>query len=197
MKKFLAIICAVSLLLTGCMSTEKDSKQTESSAQVLNLGMTFEQFKAAYNATIAKDFSETGWNLSETTLRSGEDKDTFRYNINDNVMLLGATEKNSAMMKEVMVVCIMQTQMRADLEKALVAYVTLMLTLSPELTVEQRGKLIEDLNLVGDKVDELINQNDGVAVRGNVRYRTTFDKDSGVLYFIASAKDLEYWNQRR
>lgn len=190
MKKILATICAIVLLLTGCMSTEKVPEQKESSAQVLNLGMTFEQFKTAYNATIAENFSETGWNLSETKLRSGEYKDTFMYKFNDNVALMGAAEKNSGMMKEVMVFTVSQKQ--ADIEKALAAYVTLMLTLSPELTVEQRGKLIEDLNLVGEDVDKLLNQNDGVAVRGNVRYRTTFDKDKFVLYFIASAKDLSY-----
>lgn len=189
MKKFLAIICAVSLFLTGCMSTEKVPEQSK----VLNLGMTFEQFKAAYNATIAENFPQMGWDLSETKLRSWEDKDTFMYKFNDNVALMGAAEKNSGMMKEVMVLTV--SQKHEDIEIALAAFVPLMLTLSPELTVEQRGKLLEDLNLVGDKVDELINQNDGVAVRGNVRYRTTFDRDKFVLYFIASAKDLEYWDK--
>lgn len=195
MKKILATIFVISLILTGCMSTEKESKQTESSAQVLNLGMTFEQFKTAYNANIAENFSVTGWDISETKLKSGEYTDTFMYKFNENVALLGSAEKNSGTMIEVMVLEISHKQ--ADIEKAMAAFVNLMLTLSPELTVEQRGQLIKELKLVGDDIDEVLNQNDGVAVRGNVKYVTTFDKDKGVLYFIATAKDLEYWNQKK
>lgn len=176
------------LLLTGCgVSVEKVPKQ--SSEQVLDLGMTFEQFKAAYNATIAENFPSTGWDISSVTLKSAEYKDVFFYRFDDNVELMGATNKNSGMVKEALVALIPKT--KKEMEEALVAYLTLMLTLNPELTVEQRGELIKELKLVGEDVTDLLNKNDGMAVRGNVRYKTTFDADNGVLYFIASAKDTE------
>ena len=180
MKKFLAAICAIILLLTGCGVL---------SEPVLNLGMTFEQFKAEYNATIAENFSETGWDISAATLKTGEDKDFFSYRFSDNVSLMGAADKDSGIMKELVVMLIPQAQ--NETEKALLAYITLMLMLNPELTVEQRGELIKELKLTGEDVTDLLNQNDGMAVRGKVKYRTTFVKDMGVLQFIASAKDLE------
>lgn len=188
MKKLLITFCMAIFLLTGCsLSIGNTPRQPESSAQVANFGMTFEQFKAAYNAMITENFPSTGWDISSVTLESAKDKDVFIYKFDDNVGLMGATDKNSGMVKEVLVVLVPKTQ--NEMGKALLAYVTLMLTLSPELTVEQRGELIKELKLVGEDVTDLLNQNDGVAVRGNVIYRTKFIKERGVLHFIASAKE--------
>lgn len=195
----MATIYAATFLLIGCGSNKNVEQPTPvqqaeptppaAPAKVTNLGMTFEQFKAAYNAMIAENFPSTGWDISSATLKNVEDKDIFIYKFNDNVGLMGEIDKNSGMVKEALVAFIPKT--KSETENALVAYVTLMLTLSPELTVEQRGDLIRELKLIGEDVTDLLNQNDGVAVRGNIRYRTTFFKERGVLQFIASAKDIE------
>lgn len=158
--------------------------------KVLNLGMTFEQFRSAYNAKIIEYAPETGWDVSGTELITGEQQDIFLWQFMERVALMGMVDKSSGLIKKMVVMALPQNQ--TDYEGAMLAYGLAIAVLSPELNYGQRSKLLEDLHIF----DELyatfmdIKQRNYNALRGNVKYQTDYIAEKGALHFWASAKDL-------
>ena len=215
MKKFLVAICAATLLFSGCGNdkTAEQSKPTPkveqttqtpadeakvketiqattqapppAPAKVLNLGMTFEQFKAAYNAKIREIAQDVDWDISSVDLIYGQYDDTFEYEFASEGILIGTVEKDTGFVKEICVMSSPKSQLESA--KMFFAYTVTILILSPELNVEQRKALLTNLKLIADKIPEL-ELSKGMAVCGNVRYTTRLI--DGVFLLTATAKDL-------
>ena len=221
MKKFLVAICAATLLFSGCGNdkTAEQSKPTPkveqttqtpadeakvketiqattqapppAPAKVLNLGMTFEQFKAAYNAKIAEYAPETGWDVSSMLLGYKKNHDSlFSYKFNERIAMIGVADENSSMIKKVIIASKPQNQ--TDYETALVIYLLVISTISPEISYDDRSKLFEELRLWEDFSDTYkdLSQQGNETLRGNVKYSTAYDIEKKAFHFWASAKDL-------
>lgn len=154
-------------------------------AKVTNLGMTLEQFKAAYNAKIREISQEVDWDISSLDLIYGQYDDMFEYDFSSEGILFGTVEKDTGLVKEV---CVMSSPKDlVESSKMSFAYGVVILTLSPELSREQRRVLWDNLKLTADKIPEL-ELSRGIVVCGNVRYTTQFS--AGIFLFTATAKDL-------
>ena len=169
-------------------ATSKPIVVTPQSAKVTNLGMTFEQFKANYNEKIATMASETNWDVSDLTLTIGEQKDVFVWKIGERVAMMGTIEKITG--KIVDVVVMSKPKNETDASMALLAYCLVIATFNPELNIEQRSILLDELKLTADKISTL-QQKENVAVRGAVRYSTNYVSAIGAYHFFASAKDFQ------
>lgn len=159
-------------------------------AKVLNLGMTFGQFRDALNASIAAYIPEFGWDVSAMNLTVGNQQDVFLHQFTDRIAILGTVEKSSGLMRGVVVMGLPQNQ--NDYDGALLAYSLVMATLSPEIGYGERGQLCGELRIFEDLPDtyaELRKQSYSV-VRGNVRYSSSFNAEKGAFNFFATAKDV-------
>ncbi|MBR2775154.1 MAG: hypothetical protein IKD73_09245 [Selenomonadaceae bacterium] len=154
-------------------------------AKVLNLGMTADQFQAAYNAKIREISQDVDWDVSSANLTSNPNEDVFEYAFSSDGILFWTVEKNTTLLKGVGVMS--QPKDILESSKMSFAYTVAILTLSPELNIEQRNSLLNTLKLTTDKIAELETSR-GIAVVGNVRYTTQFM--GGTFLFTATAKDL-------
>ena len=140
MKRFLIAICAAGLLFSGCGSNkpvEKPAPKVETPApapvqqaapdKVLNLGMTLEQFKAAYNENIAKFAPETGWNINLGNLKQGIDKSTFEYQITPNVSMFVFIETNTGFINQILIL-MFRAANEDEITAAMLAYGMIMPT---------------------------------------------------------------------
>ena len=164
--------------------------QKPAPAKVLNLGMTFEQFKAAYNAKIAEYVPETGWDVSATTLISGTGQDVFMWQFMEQVALMGMVDKSTGMVKNLVVMALPQNQ--TDYEGAMVVYTLVITVLNPELNYGQRSELLGELHIFDTLYDTFtdLQHHNFDALRGNVKYQTDYIAEKGAFNFWASAKDL-------
>ena len=102
--------------------------------------MTFEQFKAAYNAKIAEYAPETGWDVSATKLIIGSAQDVFMWQFSEQVALMGMVDKNTSLVKNMVVMALPQNQ--TDYERAMLVYGLAIAVLNPELNYGQRTNLL-------------------------------------------------------
>lgn len=156
-------------------------------AKVLNLGMTFEQLKEAYNSKIDEIAPETGWDINSAEYKKGDKQDVFMWTLNENVVMLGIIDKETSAVKEILITATPRSD--TDSSMALLSYGLVMATVNPELDYQQRYALLDELNLVEGKIKNLWTRS-GTARRGNVKYKTVFDKNTAMFHFTASAKDL-------
>lgn len=152
--------------------------------KVLNLGMTFEQFKVAYR-TNALAITGSDINVDNAQLKVGEVQDVFQSNVSPNVIIQGSIDKASGLLKETWIISKIETP--EDAMDVTITYGLIMSVVSPELTPEQRAALMNDLKL-NVHIEELAT---GKVQRlvGNVRYTSDY-LPQGFFTFAASAKDL-------
>ncbi|MBR1806919.1 MAG: hypothetical protein IJ774_11130 [Selenomonadaceae bacterium] len=159
-------------------------------AKVLNLGMTFGQFRDALNANIATYIPEFGWDVSAMNLMVGNQQDVFLHQFTDRIAILGTTEKSSGLVRGIVVMSLPQNQ--NDYDGALLAYSLVMATLSPQIGYGERSQLCSELRIFSDLPDtyaELKKQSYSI-LRGNVKYSSAFNAEKGAFHFFATAKDL-------
>lgn len=126
------------------------------------------------------------YNIDNAELEAGTAQDVFQCNLSEDVVIIGNVEKGSGLIKEVWVLC--NPQSMGSAADALIAYGLIMTIVNPEMTTEQRGELMYELKLTDKRIEELSIKS-GVAIRGNVRYKTSIISQ-GFFMFTASAKDL-------
>lgn len=155
-------------------------------AKVADLGLTFDEFKARYNANIAEIAPETGWDISGTQLQVKDGKSAFMHTFNQNVVMVGTADNATGKLTSVIVTSTPRSE--DDGAAALLAYGLVIMTLSPEIDYLGRGELLSTLKLHNEEQIRSLTQSDGLAQRGNVLYRTTYVAGQGMFHFIATVK---------
>lgn len=203
MKKFFAtLVLSVGILFSGCGSenpapptttapkpVEQKTEPVQAPVQpqkVTNLGMTFEQFKSSYNATL-NGFGLSSLSIYDTKFVAGTEKNTYRYEFTPNLYMLASVDINTGIMIDVSLLTTPQTD--DDLVAMLMTYGVVMMTLNPELSEEQRGALMKELYLTPDRLPSLKDAN-RKAIRGNVKYVTSFINEYALFMLGAEAKDV-------
>ena len=165
---------------------ERQRRQAEIEAsKVRNLGMTAEQFKWSYNE-LAAEYGVSEVAIGEMTFQTGAEQDVGQYNITPLLIFQCSVDKTTGLCKEVWLLS--QPQVPDQVIATLVSYGLIIAALSPELTQDERGQLMEMLKLTPDKMAQL-NNGYTSSIRGNVKY-TTGKINTSTLHLIASAKDL-------
>lgn len=153
-------------------------------AKVLNLGMTFEQFRDSYKRN-ALAITGRNFNIDNAQLKVGSAQDVFQSNISPNVIVQGNIDKASGLLKETWIISKIETS--EDAMDVTITYGLIMSVVNPELTAEQRAALMNDLKL-NVHIEELAKAKVQRLV-GNVRYTSDY-LPQGFFMFTASAKDL-------
>lgn len=150
--------------------------------KILNLGMTLDEFKQAYKsnsiAITGKQFS-----IDNAQVKVGFAQDVFQCNITPNLIVMGAIDKSTGLIKESWVLCSPD-----EILDGLIAYGLIISVVNPELTTEQRGELMLELKIMDERIKELSNGTVNT-IRGNVKYTTGYIPQRGFM-FTASARDL-------
>ena len=197
MKRFLATICAVAFLISGCgdnkqtaqpaqSSKVEQSAQTPAPPKILNLGMTLEQFQKSYR-TNALMIAGNDFNIDNAELKVGSVQDVFQCNLSQDLVVMGNIDKASGLVKEAWVLC--SPKSSDTMLDGLIVYGLIISVVSPELTTEQRRELMLELKIMDERIKELSNGARVNTIRGNVKYATGI-VTTGVFMFSASAKDL-------
>lgn len=148
------------------------------------LGLTFDEFKWLYGAAIKETASSSGWDVSEMHLSRLDDQDYFYFKLTENVVIHGLAKDITHELTEIMILSTPQTS--KDAGAALLAYALVASVLSPELTVDERGELFSELRLNASSIADL-NRDGASAVRGNVKYSTSFNEADRSFRFKASS----------
>ena len=111
-----------------------------------------------------------------------DNQDGFYFKLTDAVTLCGLAKEFTGELTEVTILSTPQTA--EDAGAALLAYVLVVSTLSPELTVEQRGELFSELRLSAETISEL-QGHIAIATRGNVKYSAYYDEQRKSFSFSA------------
>lgn len=188
MKKFLAAILTLGLLFTGCGGenpTPPTQKQVEVK-KVTDLGMTFEQFKNAYNNNL-NEFGLPIFNIYDAEFLTGDVKNVYQCSFTENLSLMATVNIDDVNLNSV--ILFVTPKNKDDLFGMLMIYGCIISTLNPELSAEQRGDLLEELYIVPDKILQL-KDTGGRAIRGNVKYLTSFVPENGIFMLSAGAKDI-------
>ena len=171
------------------IQTPKNSSEVQPPTQipkVTDLGMTFEQFTANYNANL-NEFGVPIFNIYNAEFLTGDVKNVYQCNFTENLSLMATVNIDDGNLNYVMLFVIPKN--KDDLFGMLMIYGVTISTLNPELSAEQRGDLLEELYIVPDKILQLKDTN-RTAIRGNVKYLTSFVPERGIFMLSAGAKDL-------
>lgn len=169
-------------IVRGDCELIKDAATLIAEQKQAGLGLTFDEFKFLYGTKIKELAPSSGWDVSKMHLSRTDNQDFFYFKLVDNVTIYGAAKDFTGELTDVTVLATPKTA--EDAGAALLAYVLVVSVLSPELPAEQRGELFTELKLDSSSIADL--QNSGAtAIRGNIKYSTSFDKADRAFRFKA------------
>jgi hypothetical protein len=145
------------------------------------LGMTPTQFMNAFNAFTKT--SQIPINIPTITLQKGEINDTFIHSFTENLALVGVMQKVD---KRLLSLTMLGTPKNNDESTALLMiFGSIMATINPNISKENRGKLL--MGLVMDSSGNMAEENS--ATRGTTRYLFKSDSIMGIQLYVTNANE--------
>lgn len=201
MKRSLSLILAIMILfLSGCGgSSEKstnESVQNESvntksvksesaRAKELLIKMSVEEFKTAYNQH-ALERNVPKLQIGEIEFGTGKDSDTFGYKFIDTFYLFGKIDEETGYIKSLSItkaLVLSGADRKAEMQTAALAFLTMVQTLSPELSSKERADILTKL---GNSTKPYIE-----VIQGNIKYSQALMENGKILMLSAEPKELK------
>lgn len=193
MKKFLSIALIVAaVILVGCGSEKADKQVTSAETKieqrvaepekVLNLGMTIEEFKSAFDRiAVERNVSQ----LALNDIQSFDSGEKFVQQYPAGLYLFCEVDRKTGFLKEVTIAkefILSESKRQSEVDVAGVAFLVAVAALNPELSSDERAEI---LNKLSKKP-----KNSSVVI-GNTEYSSLlFDKGKSLSLSI-KAKDSE------
>ena len=191
MKKFfLFVLMSVMLVCVAC-GNEKSAEQSApaepkveqrpvETERVLNLGITIEEFKLAFNKIVAeRNVSQ----LALNNLQSFDSGEKFVQQYPAGLYLFGVVDRETGFLKEVTIgkeFLLSESKRQYEVDAAGVAFLVAVAALNPELSPNERGEILNKLSK---------NAKNSSVVLGNAKYSSLlFDKGKSLALSI-KAKD--------
>lgn len=153
-----------------------------SAASPSNLGVTFQQFKEAFDSNpYAK---KHGLAIGDAALVKGEKTATAQARFSDRLALNALVGRIDNKVIELQLISAPSRE-QADLVKFVTAMGVLIDTFSPDVPVAERGKILQALGF--DKETDIYKA-DRQTVRGNVQYRFKFVDKVGFVFGVENAQ---------
>lgn len=163
--------------------TNENLQRQISAASPSNLGVTFQQFKDAFDANpYAK---KNALAIGGAALTKGERMSTAQIRFSDRLALNALVGRIDNKVAELQLVGVPSRE-QADLVKFVTAMGVLIDTFSPDVPVKERGKILQELGF--DKETDIYKA-DKQTVRGNVKYRFKFVDKVG---FVFGVENVQY-----
>lgn len=148
------------------------------------IGMTPEEFKEAFNAA-AKEF-DSNFRIGNITVEDGPVQDTFTVHLTDHLAIVGSVNKADGSVRDVLIMGQGDGSLSSGLD-IMVAMGILIAATNPELTPEERGKVLEDLGLFDDTVD--LTDHTASTIRNGIQYTLTASDMIGIVFSAGDAND--------
>ena len=162
-------------------STEESKKEpAKKEEKVYSIGITPDEFVSRYNKSVIE--LKHGQQLNNVDVISGEVQNTFKVVINKDVAWTGAVNKKDNSIRHIIAIVMLSEASHETLEH-LITFGMLIMISSPELSPDERGKLIKEIGLLGS-VGDLLSLNKTV-IKGNIKYTAMFSKDLKSFFFTA------------
>lgn len=190
------LVVIIGLIIHGCSSSdntdkssEKSTIETTSNTSIENkspdsLGLTPEEFRDRFN-TAAKEL-DTNFYIDNINIQSGSAQDVFQQMLTSNLGLTGSVNKNDGTVRDVMIMGQGDGTIASGMD-IIMAMGILMMTVSPELNADERGRILKELGMIGDNID--LTNVDKSTIRNNKKYWVNCSKDIGVMFGVQNAND--------
>lgn len=159
----------------------ESKKKTAQSSKPGDIGMDVEGFRKAFNST-AKNLNMSDMEIGKLNVQDGAVQDVFTYEISDYVNLQGSVNKSDGSVREVTVIGVGDGTAQSGTD-ILLTIGLLIASTNPDLTVDERAGVLQDLGLLSEGVD--ISQIDQSTKRNGIKYTIKGSKELGI-WFIAS-----------
>lgn len=163
---------------------EEERKLLEQQKQdkVESIGMKPEQFKNNFNK-ISNEV-QTGFNINQLVIDEGAVQNTFKYQINDNVGIIGSVNKRTGLVREITMVAQGDGTEQSGIDM-LLAMGTLIRASDLKMTPEESGNILN--KLIGE--DFNINDYEASTVRNGIEYSIMTSSELGIWFIISNAND--------
>lgn len=149
------------------------------------LGMTPVQLRANFNELVSSiDYPVLA--IGDLEQMEGEAQDSFKYMFSDKMGLVGTVNKADGSVRDVMLLGNPGGDVGASGDY-LLAMTILIGAANPELLAEERGKVIDDLGLMGDGVD--FADLDLALVKNGRKYRVMSSEMIGMMFTIGDPNE--------
>lgn len=147
------------------------------------IGINPEEFRAAFNK--ASQEVSAGFTIDKITVQEGEAQDTFQYMLTDNIALVGTVNKADGSVRDVMIMATGDGTFKSGAD-IIIAMGVLIVATNPDLAVEERGGILDDLGLTSGEDLMGLNTN---TTRNGLRYHFTATEGLGILFGVADEND--------
>ena len=186
--KLLILVVAALFLVAGC-GNDKTAVPAKSLASPKNLGMTTEQFTAAYNElAIKRNRKELQIGVLKITV--GEEKSAGQFEILKNLHFLCSVDNSTNFLQEVALIG--EPKNFGEFLSLVESYEIIINLLNPDLPSEQREHMLAEFKISRRYSQNLFENPQDVnvsAYQGNVKY-SVIKNASQPFLFLASAKNL-------
>ena len=164
----------------------KISTPAQNTPKILDLGLSPFAFSQQFNQNSQSIAPEIGFYVNEPQIQIGEKQNVFQYNFTGNLGMLGIVDKSNGNVKEIMIISTPKTA--DDILGGVLLYGISIMTVSPQLTVDQRSTILNELQLSNPESTDFLHL-DRKITYGNYIYSAKFVQNIGLRYSI-SPKDL-------
>lgn len=148
------------------------------------LGFTPEEFRDRFNKS-AKEMS-TDFKITDLKVKPGEVQDVFQYMLTKNLVITGAVNKLDGSVREVMILGSGDGTIDSGID-IIMSMAVLIDSVNPELSAEERGRILRELGIFGDNVD--VNKLNGNTVRNGKEYWVSSSKELGIMFGVGDVND--------
>ncbi|GAV11934.1 hypothetical protein [Paenibacillus sp. NAIST15-1] len=165
---------------------DNDNKENDvkKEAPPATIGLSPEEFKKAFNNS-AKEF-KSDLRINKISVEKGELQDTFKYMFTNKLGIVGTVNKNGGKIRDVLLI----GNGFGDQESAadIIISMGLIITVTnPEISTEDRGKILKELGLLDEGVDFTTIDNN--TVRNGIKYRVKGSEEIGIMFSAGDVND--------
>lgn len=156
--------------------------ETQSVENVSVLAMSPGEFASRWDQAAA-EFDMGQLAIGALDVSDGDAQNVFQEMLADNLVLMG-TVLHSGELRDVLLMAQASTDDSENLQ-VIASWGILIASLSPELSTDERGEVLEELGVFGDRWTE--DGYEATATRGDVRYQLTYSEMIGWMFTGAPA----------
>lgn len=149
-----------------------------------SLDMTPEEFQQRFNEAAVRVDSD--FHIDTIDITAGEVQDVFQNMLTDNIGLLGTINKTDGSIRDIMIMAQGDGTFQSGVD-IILAIGTIITTINPEFTPDERGQVLTDLGLLDENAD--ITNLDSSTVRGQYKYWINSSPVIGIMFGVENKGD--------
>ncbi|WP_035300877.1 hypothetical protein [Brevibacillus thermoruber] len=149
------------------------------------IGMNPEQFKAAFNKA-SKEFN-SDLKINTIKVEEGPVQNSFQVNLTKNLSMVGVVNKKDGSVRSVTMIGVGDGSVKSGVDIILGMGILITAT-NPEISADDRGKVMEELKLIGDDSVDILDL-DTKTIRNGIRYTVKSSRELGIWFTAGDANE--------